>query len=88
MEEDRPTETEEDLEISIIGKIYKYTKSFDNDFYTNCKICGVNAHYLIDSGSTSTLLSHRIYQKIEPSLRHQLKANKLMVKCKGIDINV
>ena len=41
MEEDRPTETEEQLEISIIGKIYEHTKSFDNCFYTNCKICGV-----------------------------------------------
>ena len=89
MEEDRPTETEEQLEISIIGKIYEHSKSFDNGFYTNCKICGVNAHYLIDSGSTSTLLSHRIYQKIDPSLRPQLKANKFKVKnVNGIDINV
>ena len=89
MEEDRPTETEEQLEISIIGKIYEHSKSFDNGFYTNCKICGVNAHYLIDSGSTSTLLSHRIYQKIDPSLRPQLKANKFKVNnVNGIDINV
>ena len=88
MEEEGP-KREEQLELSLIGKIYTHSKGFDNGFYTNCKICGVNAHYLIDSGSTSTLLSHRIYQKIDPSLRPQLKENKFKVKnVNGIDINV
>ena len=83
MEEEWPKREDEQLELSIVGKIYEHTKSFDNGFYTNCKICGVNAHYLIDSGSTSTLLSHRIYQKIDPCLRPQLKENTFKVKkCK------
>ena len=71
MAKDRPTE--EQLEISIISKIYEHTKSFENGLFTNCKICGVNAHYMIDSGSTSTHLSHRIYQKIDSSLRPWFK---------------
>lgn len=79
----------EQLNMSLIGKIYEHSKSFDNGFYTDCKICGVNSHYLIDSGSTSTLLSYRIYQKIDPNLRPQLKENKFKVKnVNGIDINV
>lgn len=89
MEEKGPTENEEQLELSIIGKIYEHSKSFDNGFYTNCRICGVNAHYLIDSGSTSTLLSYRIYQKIDPCLRPQLRENKFKVKnVNGVEINV
>ena len=88
MEEEGP-KREEQLELSLIGKIYEHSKNFDNGFYTNSKIWGVNAHYLIDSGSTSTLLSHRIYQKIDPSLRPQLKENKFKVKnVNGIDINM
>ena len=44
---------------------------------------------MIDSGSTSTLLSHRIYQKIDPCLRPELKENTFKVKnVNGIDINV
>ena len=89
MGEKGPESENEQLELSIVGKIYEHTKSFDNGFYTNCKISGVNAHYLIDSGSTSTLLSHRIYQKIDPCLRPQLKENNFRVKnVNGIDINV
>ena len=89
MEEEWPKREDEQLELSIVGKIYEHTKSFDNGFYTNCKICGVNAHYLIDSGSTSALLSHRIYQKIDPCLRPELKENTFKVKnVNGIDINV
>ena len=44
---------------------------------------------MIDSGSTSTLLSHRIYQKIDACLRPQLKENTFKVKnVNDIDINV
>ncbi|MCG7878801.1 MAG: retropepsin-like domain-containing protein [Candidatus Thiodiazotropha endolucinida] len=88
MDEEGPKK-EEQLILSITGKIYEYSKSFDNGFYTNCRICGVDAQYLIDSGSTSTLLSNKIYQKIDPCLRPQLKENKFKVKnVNGVDINV
>ena len=56
MVKDRPTE--EQLEINIIGEIYEHTKSFDNGLFTNCKICGVNAHYMIDSGSCVRTYKH------------------------------
>lgn len=90
MEKERPvTQIEEQLKLSLIGKIYEHTKSFDNGFYTDCKICGVTSHYLIDSGSTSTLLSYRVFQQIDDIYRPQLKENKFKVKnVNGLDITV
>ena len=89
MEAEGPPTVDEQLKLSLIGKIYEHSKTFDNGFYTDCKICGVSSHYLIDSGSTSTLLSHRIFQKIDLPSRPQLKENWFKVKnVNGVDINV
>ena len=89
MEAEGPATVDEQLKLSLIGKICEHSKTFDNGFYTDCKICGVSSHYLIDSGSTSTLLSHRIFQKIDLPSRPQLKENRFKVKnVNGVDINV
>ena len=69
MEAEGPVTVDEQLKFSLIGKIYEHSKTFDNGFYTDCKICGVSSHYLIDSGSTSTLLSHRIFSKDRPTIK-------------------
>ncbi|KAL3875645.1 hypothetical protein ACJMK2_033600 [Sinanodonta woodiana] len=47
-----------------LGQVGEIIGKWDNGLYTEGSIQGVEAKFLVDSGSTSTLLSHAVFQKI------------------------
>ncbi|KAL3852496.1 hypothetical protein ACJMK2_016125, partial [Sinanodonta woodiana] len=47
-----------------LGQVGEVIGKWDNGLYTAGSIQGVEAKFLVDSGSTSTLLSHAVFQKI------------------------
>jgi hypothetical protein len=57
------------LGIGRVGNVGETTGNWDNGFYSDCDLCGVSTQFLIDSGSTISLLAHRVYQNIMEKLR-------------------
>lgn len=61
----------------------------DNGLYTKSVLFGQEVILLIDSGSSTTLLSKRVFDRIEPSLRPELIATKHRLQgANGKDIMV
>ena len=49
-----------------VGQVNDY---WDNGFYTACKVNEMSINLLIDSGSTSSLISNRVFKQIKPDQR-------------------
>ncbi len=62
---------------------------WDNGLYVDCHLLGTHSTFLIDSGSTATLLSDRVYFSIEDCDRPTLTPMTQKVKgANGVDIDV
>ncbi len=97
MEETRPAECvvnlDHDLQntqFSRIGQIgEEFGSNWDNGFYTTCDILNVSAKCLIDSGSTLSLLSNRVFEKIDINVRPTLEQHNVAVHdVTGSDLRV
>ena len=72
-----------------IGHLGDTTTRWDNGFYVDCSLYDVNAAFLVDSGSTATLVSKRLFQSIAEQKRPQLVPMKDKVRgANGGDIEV
>lgn len=62
---------------------------WNNGFYTSCKIGDVKVDLLVDSGSSCTLLSNKIYQSLDSASKDTLCHENIAMKdVKGSNINV
>lgn len=72
-----------------IGHLGDTTTRWDNGFYVDCNLLDVNAAFLVDSGSTATLVSKRLFQSIEEGKRPHLIPMRDKVRgANGGDIEV
>ncbi len=75
--------------IERIGHMGDTVSKWDNGLYVDCCLLGTSSTFLIDSGSTATLLSDRIYFSIPEHQRPRLNELTHMVKgANGADISV
>jgi hypothetical protein len=51
-----------DSKTDRVGNVGDVSGNWDNGFYFDCNLYGVSTQFLIDSGSTISLLAHRVYQ--------------------------
>ena len=63
-EDKRPRDVEEEQGTLRIGKVGELPGKWDNGMYTLGYISGVPVNFLVDTGSTCTLLSKEIYDRI------------------------
>ena len=72
-----------------IGHLGDTTTRWDNGFYVDCNLLDVNAAFLVDSGSTATLVSERLFQSIKEGKRPHLIPMRDKVRgANGGDIEV
>ena len=45
------------------------TTRWDNGFYVDCTVLNIKTAFLVDSGSTATLVPARVFQSIQPDKR-------------------
>ncbi len=82
MDENRPGETAvEEQQASEqpnrMGKFGETSEQFDNGFYTTGQIFQLNTECLIDNGSTSTILSHKQYELLDPNIKPPLSSVRI-----------
>lgn len=71
------------------GHLGDTTTKWDNGFYTECNVLGVRTALLVDSGSTATLISTRIFEAIQKDKQPKLIKIKEKVRgANGSDIQV
>lgn len=58
------------------GHIGETDDNWDNGFYTNGLIFGFPVNFLIDSGSTASILSIDVYEKLPSNVWCSLEPNK------------
>ena len=72
-----------------IGHLGDTTTRWDNGFYVNCTVLNIQTAFLVDSGSTATLVSARVFQSIQPDKRPLLvKMTDKVRGANGGDIEV
>ena len=57
---------------ACIGHLGDTITTWDNGFYANCTTLEISAAFLVDSGSTATLVSTRVFQYINKEQRPSL----------------
>ena len=72
-----------------IGHLGDTTTRWDNGFYVNCTVLNIQTAFLVDSGSTATFVSARVFQSIQPDKRPLLvKMTDKVRGANGGDIEV
>ena len=69
-----------DLINKRIGQLGKTCGKFDNGFYTKGELLGLPVEFLVDTGSTTTLLSCRIFNKMLDAKKPNLESTSLNIK--------
>ena len=91
MEEERPVNTTEKQQQAPIkiGHLVNSEEDWDNGFYVGCKLGELSLKLLVDSGSTSTLISHRIFEKMNNQNKPILvQENRIVHDVNGISLQV
>jgi hypothetical protein len=71
VEADRPAEPSVPAE--RVGQVGEIAGNWDNGMYVTCALAGITGDFLIDSGSTTSLLAHHVYQSMAAERRPTLK---------------
>ena len=81
MGEERPVETTDIQQQAIIkiGCTGTGQENWDNGFYVGCKLGNISLKFLLDSGSTSSLISNRAFQRINNNQKPVLNQKNYVV---------
>ncbi|CAC5414123.1 unnamed protein product [Mytilus coruscus] len=63
-----------------IGQLGKTCGKFDNGFYAVGEICGLHVEFLVDTGSTTTLLACKMFDQILERNKPNLEPSRLNIK--------